>query len=684
MSNDLDPGATPPDASTPDPTAEALTGSPSDPVVLLDLETHDLHDAIEKVTRTFTSLPGVNDAYRAAIERTLHHELDQGPDVLESSVAVVHTTLTEPGPPVLALIRLSETSPADNPGGEPLRFAIVLMSNDKTHPRISFAAEFAKLMHDPTFVEAALAAPTGGALLRVYDEALSRKVGLQNTPPGLRFTGRPFGGMVTDLRRRIPWWLDDFRVGFSSKVMGSTLFMYFACLAPAVAFGGLLHELTGGQIGAVETLLASVISGLLWALFAGQPLAIVGATGPNIIFTGILYGLCVRYDAPFLETAAWTGLWSMLFMWILAATDASVLIRFFSRFTDEIFAALISLIFIVQALEDIGSGFEDPAVADDTALLTLVLALGTFGFAFALSRFRRSPFLLARVREFLADFGPAISIVSMSALALYLHRVDLPNLPVPDTLEPSIERSWFVNPLNAPQWVWLASAVPALLLTILVWFNQNVTARLINSSDNKLLKGPAYHWDIAVMGTLLALMSLFGLPWVVGAVVRSLNHVRSLDRSDDEIPKGVLENRVSNLSIHILLGISLLFLPLLAYVPMAVLFGVFLFMGVGSLGGNQFADRMKLWVMDPEKYPETHYMRAVPNKIIHLFTGVQLVCLGILWVVKSSVIGLAFPFFVAMLVPVRMLLGRYLDPEHIALLDGDEFPADEEFREVGS
>jgi mannitol/fructose-specific phosphotransferase system IIA component (Ntr-type) len=654
------------------------------PVFLLGLQTQVLHDAIGEVTRAFSGQPGVDSAYLDAIELALQRELAVGPDVLESTVAVVHSTVAAVGPPVAALIRLSETSPADNPGGEPVRFAWVLVSNQPTHPRISFAAEFAKLMREPSFAEAALAAPTPRTLQRVYEEALRRKVELRDTPPGLRFSRRPFGGVLADLRRRIPWWMDDFRVGISAKVFGSTLFMYFACLAPAVAFGGLLYELTGGQIGAVETLLASAVSGLLWALFAGQPLAIVGATGPNVIFTGILYGLCVRYDAPFLETAACTGLWSMLFMWILAATDASVLIRFFSRFTDEVFSVLISLIFIVQALGDIGKGFEEPGVADDTALLTLVLALGTFGVAFALSRFRRYPYLRARVREFFADFGPAIAILAMSALSLYLHRVDLPNLPVPDALAPSVERSWFVNPLGAPRWVWLASAVPALLLTILVWFNQNITARLINSPDNKLVKGPAYHWDIGVMGTLLGLMSLFGLPWVVGAVVRSLNHVRSLDRSGGDVPgMGVLENRVSNLSIHLLLALSLLFLPLLSYIPMAVLFGVFLFMGVGSLGGNQFADRMKLWVMDPEKFPETHYMRAVPLRTIHVFTIVQLICLVVLWVVKSSPIGLAFPFFVAMLIPVRMVLGRRLDAEHIALLDGDAIPDDKVFREVG-
>lgn len=655
------------------------------PVVVLDAPGADLHDAILSMSAQFREEEGVDDAYFAAIEKALHTELDQGPDTSESGVAVLHATVEVPGPPVAALVRLETPCTACSPDGIPIDFAWVLVSNRTTHARLSLAAEFTKLMHDATFREGATAAPTGGALLRLYEEALSRKVGLVDTPPGLRYTGKLFGGVREDLRRRLPWWVDDFRVGIDMKVVGSTLFMFFACLAPAIAFGGLLHELTGGQIGAVETILASAISGILWALFAGQPMAIVGATGPNVIFTGILYGLCVTYDAPFLPTAAWTGLWSMLFMWILAAFDASVLIRWFSRFTDEIFAVLIGLIFIVQALSDIRGGFEDPTIADDTALFSLVLALGTFAVARGLSRFRRTPYLRSKVREFLSDFGPALAILGMSAAAaLLLPDVALPELPVPDRFEPSIERSWVVNPFDAPTWVWGASALPALLLTILVWFNQNITARLINSPDNRLLKGPSYHYDIAVMGTLLGIMSMLGLPWVVGAVVRSLNHVKSLSRANDsDANLGVLENRVSNLSIHLLLAGSLLLLPLLAYVPMAVLYGVFLFMGVGTLGGNQFADRMRLWLMDPEKYPETHYLRAVPQRVIHTFTIVQLLCLAGLWVVKSSAIGLAFPFFVAMLVPVRLLLGRMLDAEHVALLDLEEVPADEEFREVG-
>ncbi len=60
------------------------------------------------------------------------------------------------------------------------------------------------------------------------------------------------------------------------------------------------------------------------------------------------------------------------------------------------------------------------------------------------------------------------------------------------------------------------------------------------------------------------------------------------------------------------------------------------------------------------------------------------VCLAVLWVVKTSFIGILFPFFVAMLVPIRMYLKKVFRPHHLALLDAEEGPADEEFKEIGA
>ena len=50
---------------------------------------------------------------------------------------------------------------------------------------------------------------------------------------------------------------------------------------------------------------------------------------------------------------------------------------------------------------------------------------------------------------------------------------------------------------------------------------------------------------------------------------------------------------------------------------------------------------------------------------MHLFTGLQLVCLAVLWIVKSSTLALAFPFFVVGLVPFRLTLKYLFNPREL-------------------
>ena len=370
-------------------------------------------------------------------------------------------------------------------------------------------------------------------------------------------------------------------------------------------------------------------------------------------------------------------------------TDASCLMRFFTRFTDEIFSALISFIFIYEAVKSIFHIWEDLDVKQhhDTALLSLLLALGTFYIAMSLSRFRRSSYLRPKIREFFADFGPAIALVVMTLVSVRLHEVSLDVLPAPNTFGTTSGRPWSVDLMAAPLWVRFAAAGPALLVTVLVFLDQNITARIVNSPDHRLHKGEAYHLDLGVVGLLMAACSMFGLPWLVAATVRSLNHLRSLATVEEVVvPNGetrdrvihVRENRVTGLTIHLLIGLSLLLLPVLKMIPMAALYGLFLFMGVVSMSGNQFFERLSLWLKDPSLYPVTHYIRRVPGRIMHAFTLLQVVCLGVLWFVKSSGLAILFPVCIALLVPVRLLAGQLFTTEHLAALDAEEEPEEEE------
>ena len=446
---------------------------------------------------------------------------------------------------------------------------------------------------------------------------------------------------------------------------------------------------TGGDIGAVEMIAATAICGVIYALLSGQPLIVLGGTGPLLVFTAILYVMCQDYNIPFLPTYAWVGFWTALLTLALALTDASCLMRFFTRFTDEIFAALISVIFVYKAIESLLHIFEDldKHHHHDTALLTLLLALGTFYIAITLQGLRRSRYMLPWMREFLADFGPTIALAAMTLVAFQLHEVDLDVLPAPDSFGTTSGRNWLIDPFAAPMWVRFAAIIPAILATILVFLDQNITARLVNAADHKLQKGNAYHLDLVVVGGLIGLCSLFGLPWLVAATVRSLNHVRSLATTEEVVSGSgerrdrilhVRENRVTGLAIHLMIGASLLLLPLLKTVPMAVLYGLFLFMGIVSMRGNQFFERLSLWVMEPSLYPGTHYIRRVPNWMIHIFTAIQLACLVVLWLVKESRLGILFPLFIAMLVPLRFSLSRLFRDTHLQALDADEVPETEE------
>ncbi len=658
---------------------------------IFDLNARDpqviMRTTVEHLVELGAIPPELSEAVIAALlarERTT-------PTAIGHGVAIPHVYLEGCPEAVIVFVRLAAGVNLGAPDGIPTRLMFFLLGPPVAAAQhLDTLAQIARLAADAEFRFDAVAARTSGELLVALDRFSARTARPQvraKREDALAYSGRLCGGFISDVKARLRTYPSDFTDGLHPKSAGSALFLFFACLAPAVTFGGIMAAQTGGSIGVVEMLVATALCGVLYALFAGQPLIILGGTGPLLVFTAVLYRFCEAWSIPFLPAYAWVGLWSALLVVILALTDASCLMRYFTRFTDEIFAALISLIFVYEAIRALVLIFRDPHKPHDTALLSLLLALGTFYIAINLSRFRRSRFLLPKVREFLADFGTTIALATMALVAYWLHEVDLDTLRAPATFGTTNGRPWLVSLSAAPVWVRCAALGPALLVTVLVYLDQNITARLVDSPGHKLRKRPAYHLDLAVVGVLLAICSLFGWPWLVAATVRSLNHVRSLATVEEitgnsgparERVLQVRETRVTGLAIHILIALALILLPLLKHIPLAVLYGLFLFMGVVSMAGNQFFERLSLWIMDSALYPTTHYIRRVPRRVIHLFTGLQLACLVVMWVVQSSPWAIAFPLFIALLVPIRLLAGRYFAPAHLAALDADEAPEDEE------
>uniref|UniRef100_A0A8D0TU46 Anion exchange protein n=2 Tax=Sus scrofa TaxID=9823 RepID=A0A8D0TU46_PIG len=563
--------------------------------------------------------------------------------------------------------------------------------------------------------------------------------------PELQRTGRLFGGLILDIKRKAPFFLSDFKDALSLQCLASVLFLYCACMSPVITFGGLLGEATEGRISAIESLFGASLTGIAYSLFAGQPLTILGSTGPVLVFEKILFKFCRDYHLSYLSLRTSIGLWTSFLCIVLVATDASSLVCYITRFTEEAFAALICIIFIYEALEklfhlgeiyafnmhnnldeltsyscvcvepphpgnetlkvweernvtarDIPWGnltvsecksFHGTFVGSacshhgpyipDVLFWCVILFFTTFFLSSFLKQFKTKRYFPTKVRSTISDFAVFLTIVIMVVID-YLVGVPSPKLHVPEKFEPTdANRGWIISPLGEnPWWTLLIAAIPALLCTILIFMDQQITAVIINRKEHKLKKGAGYHLDLLMVGVMLGVCSVMGLPWFVAATVLSISHVNSLKVESEcsapgEQPKflGIREQRVTGLMIFILMGLSVFMTSVLKFIPMPVLYGVFLYMGVSSLKGIQFFDRIKLFGMPAKHQPDLIYLRYVPLWKVHIFTVIQLTCLVLLWVIKASAAAVVFPMMVLALVFVRKLMDLCFTKRELSWLD---------------
>merc|ERR1712151_1452587 len=490
--------------------------------------------------------------------------------------------------------------------------------------------------------------------------------------------------------------------------MSSTLFLFFACLSPAIAFGLLFQDGCGGSFGVVEMIMSSAIAGIVWALFSGQPLCILGATGPVLAYTVVIYNMfnSMVGEEYFFQMYFWTGAWFSLFTILMAASDMCCIVKHVTKFTEEIFSGLISAIFIVEAIKPTIKNFHSGEYKQDSAFLQAFLTFGTFMLATKLASLKNSTAMTPLLRKVFSSFGVTISIVVMAGMAAIWSQPDcdynapfsaggcikVPFLQVPENIEPTFKtrdglpRNWFINPLpeGFPISGIFFAILPALGFAVLGFLDQNLTTLLVNRGANNLKKPPAYHLDMLVCGLVIyPVCTLLCLPFPVAATVRSLTHLISLTNYEmveiegggmRKIPVKVVEQRVTNLCIHILIGLSLVLAGVLKFVPKPVLLGVFLFMGVSSLNGNELFERIGLWVIwDSSKFPRYSYVKKCTTGKIHLFTFLQFICLGVLYALKSmKSIAVVFPFFIASLVGVRYMFKFFFSQEELQALDGHD------------
>ncbi|XP_049324449.1 electrogenic sodium bicarbonate cotransporter 4 isoform X2 [Astyanax mexicanus] len=566
----------------------------------------------------------------------------------------------------------------------------------------------------------------------------------------LTFTGRFCGGLWLDIKRKIPWLLSDFYDGFHIQSISAVLFIYLGCITNAITFGGLLGDATDNYQGVMESFLGTALAGTVFCLLGGQPLIILSSTGPILVFEKLLYEFSKNNNIDYLELRLWIGLHSCLQCLILVVSDASFIIKYMTRFTEEGFSSLISFIFISDAIKKMVSSFQyypinmnykpdyittykceclaadqvSPMIFNssaqlpqdnltdyslynftgldwsqlskkeclklggslvgksckyvpDLALLSFILFFGTYSMTISLKKFKSSRYFPTKLRKLISDFSIFTSIMTFVGLDM-LMGLETPKLIVPTEFKPTrLDRAWVVMPVGKnPWWMYVASFVPALLVTILIFMDQQISAVIVNRNENKLKKGCGYHLDLFWVGILMAVCSFLGLPWYVAATVISIAHIDSLKMESEssapgEQPQflGVREQRLTGILVFVLTGLSIFLAPVLQFIPMPVLYGVFLYMGVASLNGIQFWERIKLFLMPAKHQPDFVFLRHVPLRRVHLFTVVQITCLAVLWILKSTVAAIIFPVMILGLMVVRKMLDLVFSQHDLAWLD---------------
>ncbi|KAB1280957.1 Anion exchange protein 4 [Camelus dromedarius] len=463
--------------------------------------------------------------------------------------------------------------------------------------------------------------------------------------------------------------------------------------------------------GLLESFLGTAVAGATFCLMAGQPLTILSSTGPVLVFERLLFSFSRDHSLDYLPFRLWVGIWVATFCLVLVATEASVLVRYFTRFTEEGFCALISLIFIYDAVgkmlnltraypiqrpgspaygclcqypdlggnesqwtstkpkdrDDIlsmdlglvnasllpppecarrGGHSRGPGcdMVPDIAFFSILLFLISFLFATALKHVKTSRFFPSVVRKVLGDFSSVLAILLGCGLDAYLG-LATPKLMVPREFKPTLPgRGWLVSPFGTnPWWLSVAAVLPALLLSILIFMDQQITAVILNHAKYRLQKGAGFHLDLFCVAVLMLLTSALGLPWYVSATVISLAHMDSLRRESRARAPGEAPS---------FLGIRLSEYP-------AFFFLLF----------PQLTKRVQLLLMPAKHQPDLLLLRHVPLSRVHLFTAIQLACLGLLWIIKSTPAAIIFPLMLLGLVGIRKALEWVFSPRELFWLD---------------
>lgn len=314
---------------------------------------------------------------------------------------------------------------------------------------------------------------------------------------------------------------------------------------------------------------------------------------------------------------AWSLIHSAWLHYVLAIINAhDWTMRYVTTFATEIFSLLNSIIYFHKAIQELERTHENLSFA--AFLYAVIGAVGTMLFAIFLSTAESwRPLFHRYIRLLLTEYAAAISIIVFIALPHVgeLANLDKMTLPVSLTFKPtSPDRETFIVEFWKLPVAWVfAAIIPGIIITILFFFDHEVSSIICTIDRYGTRKPGGFAWDIILLGTTTALCGILGIPPSNGLLPQAPLHSESLMHTEKEKHtitvngeekiqthevKRVYEQRWSSF-LHagaIFVFVSPPFMRVLGLTPTSVLAGLFLFMGEQSLSvkyGKPFSLKSK-------------------------------------------------------------------------------------------
>ncbi|XAR72622.1 hypothetical protein NMG60_11019330 [Bertholletia excelsa] len=362
----------------------------------------------------------------------------------------------------------------------------------------------------------------------------------------------PFRGIKNDLRGRLLCYNQDWIGGLRSgvRILAPTTYIFFASAIPVISFGEQLERNTEGTLTAVQTLASTSLCGIIHSIVGGQPLLILGVAEPTVLMYTFMFDFAKdRKDLGQKLFLAWTGwvcVWTALLLFLLATLGACSIINRFTRLAGELFGLLIAMLFMQQAIRGLVEEFGiperenpkqlalQPSWRFGNGMFALVLSFGLLFSSLRSRKARSWRYGTGWLRGLIADYGVPFMVLVWTGVS-YIPVNKIPEgiprrLFSPNPWSPGAYSNWTVikEMVSVPPLYIVGAIIPATMIAVLYYFDHSVASQLAQQKEFNLKKPSSYHYDLLLLGFLVIICGLIGIPPSNGVIPQSPMHTKSL------------------------------------------------------------------------------------------------------------------------------------------------------------